>query len=203
MRFILATWLAIAIEVPASAQQIVSEYTDLDRDRHCVVFAGGDNTEGNWSNFICQGWRGYPVLIYHADAHESLFYGFGPSGDLAPIWESFSGFNHAGPRIEWRIEHDGPRATPFATIHRWFVTVDSGSEPVEVLVVQKVGQLHARVGCVVGYVVATGDPEANLKARRIADAKARGYSCSDQQAIDAGSKKQMLRSLSWPKDGSR
>lgn len=187
MRFILATLVAVAMTVPAAAQQIVSEYTDLDRDRHCVVFAGGDKNEGDWSNLVCQGWRGYPVLIYYSDARESLFYGFPPSGDLAPTWESFMGFNQVGPRIEWRIEHDGARATPFATIHRWFVTVDSGSAPVEVLVVQKVGQLHAREGCVVGYVVATGNPEANRKARRIADDKARGYSCGDPQIIDAGS----------------
>lgn len=187
MRFILAILVAAAITVPASAQQIVSEYTDLDRDRHCVVFASSDKDEGDWSNLVCQGWRGYPVLIYYADARESLFYGFPQSGDLAPTWESFNGFNHAGPRIEWRIERDGPRATPFATIHRWFVSVDSGNDPVEVLMVQKVGLLHAREGCVVGYVVATGNPQANEKARRIADGKARGYSCGDQQTIDAGS----------------
>ncbi|MBK3745139.1 hypothetical protein G3A39_38775 [Paraburkholderia aspalathi] len=53
--------------------------------------------------------------------------------------------------------------------------------------VQKVGQLHAREGCVVGYVVATGNPEANQKARQMADGKAQGNSCGDQQTIDAGS----------------
>lgn len=187
MRFILATWVATALAMPVAAQQIVSEYTDLDRDRHCAVFAGGDSDEGDWANLVCQGWRGYPVLIYSGDARESLFYGFPPGGDLAPNWESFNGFNYAGPKIEWRIEHDGPRATPFATIHRWFVTVASASQPVEVLVVQKVGQLHPRAGCVVGYVVATGDPDANQKARQIADGKARDHSCGHQPTIDAGS----------------
>lgn len=186
MRFIFAMWVAATLTTPAIAQQIVSDYTDLDHDQHCSVFAAAGPDEGDWSNMVCQGWRGYPVIIYYSDARESLFYGFLPSGDLSPTWESFVGFNQAGPKIEWRIEQDGPRATPFATIHRWFV--DAGREqPVEVLVVQKVGQLHPREGCVVGYVVATGNPEANEKARRIADGKARSHSCGNQPTIDVGS----------------
>lgn len=187
MRVILAAWVAAAITVPATAQEIVSEYTDLNVDKHCSTFAAGEKGEGDWSNFVCQGWRGYPVLIYYADAHESLFYGFPQGGDLAPNWESFDGFNQSGPRIEWRIERDGPRAVPFATIHRRSVTVSDGHKPVEVLVVQKVGELHAREGCVVGYVVATGNPDANEKARRIADGIARGFSCGEPPKIDAGS----------------
>ncbi|HTN64450.1 MAG TPA: hypothetical protein VL147_23315 [Devosia sp.] len=79
-----------------------------------------------------------------------------------------------------------PRHT-FRHIHRWFVTVANASQPVEALVVQKVGQLHPRAGCVVGYVVATGHPDANQKARQIADGKARNHSCGDQPTIDAGS----------------
>ena len=106
MRFILALWVAATLTMPAIAQEIISEYTDLDQDRHCAVFAAGDPAEGDWSNLVCQGWRGYSVLIYYSDARESLFYGFPPNGDLAPTWESFIGFNHAGPRIEGRIERD-------------------------------------------------------------------------------------------------
>jgi hypothetical protein len=184
MRFILAMLVAATFAMPAIAQQIVSEYTDLDHDQHCSVVAGGDATEGDWSNLVCQGWRGYPVLIYYSDARESIFYGFPPSGDLAPTWESFMGFSRAGAKIEWRIEHDG--AIPFATIHRWSVDADSDSQQVNVLVVQKVGQLHPRAGCVVGYVVATGNSEANEKARRMADGKARDHSCGNQPTIDAG-----------------
>ena len=39
----------------------------------------------------------------------------------------------------------------------------------EVLVVEKVGQIHLREGCAVGLVRATGNPDANNEARRIAD----------------------------------
>lgn len=67
------------------------------------------------------------------------------------------------------------------------VATQSKATGLEVLVVQKVGQLHPREGCVVGYVVATGNPEANQKARRIADSKVRDHSCGNQPTIDAGS----------------
>ncbi len=46
-------------------------------------------------------------------------------------------------------------------------------------VVEKVGQVHGREGCAVGYVVATGNPDAGGQAR--------DFVCGDQPAIDAGS----------------
>lgn len=182
MRFVLAGLIAVAITTPTAAQEIFSEYTDLNHDSHCTVVSGGDS-DGDWANLICQGWRGYPVLIYYADGRESLFYGFPPSGDLAPAWESFVRFNHAGPKVEWRVERDGARTKAFATIHRWFVTPESEGKPVEVLVVQKVSQLIDRES----YVVATGNPNANETARRIADDNARNFRCGDRPTIDAGS----------------
>ena len=103
MRLAAALALAALIAVPTAAQEIVSDYTDLDAETQCSTFAGGEGFEGDWANLVCTGWRGYPVMIYYGDARESLFYGFPPGGDLAPAWESFDGFNHAGPKIEWRI----------------------------------------------------------------------------------------------------
>lgn len=174
----------------AAAGEVSSAYSDLVADRDCTTFAAADPDEGgDWANLVCNGYRGYPVFIYYGDARESLFYGFPPAGDLAPVWESFDAFNSTGPKIEWRLETDGNGAVPFATIHRWFVSdPDDTSENIEVLVVEKVGQPHERDGCAVGYVVATGNPDANEKARRIADLQAREFACgADQPVIDQGS----------------
>ena len=187
MRLILATFLAIGFAAPAGAQQIVSEYTDLDAREHCSTFSAAEEDEGDWGNMVCSGYSGYPVVIYYGDLRQSIFYGFPPDGDLAPAWESFGGFNYAGPKIEWRIERNGEIETPFATIHRWFVSGPDGEAKTEVLVVEKVGQIHGREGCAVGYVVATGNPNANETARRIADGQARGFSCCDEPVIDVGS----------------
>jgi hypothetical protein len=172
---------------PARAE-IVSAYSDLDTTKNCTQFSGAEEGEGDWANFVCDGYKGYPVFLYYGDARESLFYGHAPGGDLAPAWESFSAFNATGPKIEWRVSKEGDRAIPFATIHRWFVSdPDDSEKKVEVLVVEKVGQPYERDGCAVAYVMATGNQNSNEKARRYADEFARDFACgADQPAIDAG-----------------
>ncbi|MCV0351055.1 MAG: hypothetical protein K5863_13350 [Nitratireductor sp.] len=186
-RLAIAGLAMAAMAGTAQAVDIESAYTELNTEKNCAPFAapGGDEP-GDWVNLVCSGWKGYPVLVYYSDARESLFYGFPPAGDLAPEWESFSAFNSTSPTIEWRIMKDGDREWPVATIHRWFVDDDFGDK-IEVLVVEKVGQLLERQGCVVGYVVATGNENANEKARRIADRQAYDFACgADQPVVDAG-----------------
>lgn len=184
--------IAIATTILLSAgarAEITSAYTDLDSEKDCTTFsAPAEGAEGDWANLVCNGFRGYPVFIYYNDAREALFYGHPPGGDLAPVWESFDAFNRSGPKIEWRLDDSSGNKVPFATIHRWFVSdPEDPDDEVEVLVVEKVGQPFEREGCVVGYVVATGNPDANEKARRIADGQARDFACgADQPAIDQG-----------------
>jgi hypothetical protein len=184
----IAAFILASLCRAAAAGEISSGYTDIDTERDCATFASADEDEGSWANMVCSGWRGYPVLIYADDLRESVFYGFSPGGDLAPAWESFSAFNSAGPRIEWRIETEGSRAVPFAAIHRWSVSADPANpgKRTEVLVVEKVGQLHERQGCAVGLVLATGNPEANEEARRIADERARNFACGADERVVAG-----------------
>ena len=67
MRLVLAGVLAAALALPAAAQEIVSEYTDLDSTKHCSAFAAPADGDGDWINLVCSGWRGYPVLIYQGD----------------------------------------------------------------------------------------------------------------------------------------
>ncbi len=173
--------------MPSHAQS-VSAYTDIDTEKNCTVFAGAEDGEGDWANFVCDGYKGYPVFLYYSDLRESLFYGHAPGGDLAPAWESFGAFNSTGPKIEWRIARVGELTIPVATIHRWFVSdPDDADDKVEVLVVERVGQPFDRQGCAVAYVMATGNPDANEKARRYADAMAFDFACgADQPAIDTG-----------------
>lgn len=181
--------LTLAATLPARSAEISSVYTDFEAERDCAVFAAADEDDGDWANMVCSGFRGYPVIIYYGDAREAIFYGFPPAGDLAPVWESFNAFNRAGPTIEWRILTDGRRTTPFATIHRWFVAdPNDADDEIEVLVVEKVGQIDARQGCAVGYVMASGNSNANEAARRIADNRALDFACGeDQPVVEAGS----------------
>ncbi|MGO4843730.1 hypothetical protein AB4144_66780, partial [Rhizobiaceae sp. 2RAB30] len=71
---------------PAGAGEIVSAYTDLNAEKDCTTFAMNAE-EGQFANMVCDGYRGFPVIIYSADLRESVFYGFPPAGDLAPAWE--------------------------------------------------------------------------------------------------------------------
>lgn len=81
----------------------ISAYSDHVVEKNCTQFDVAEVGNGDWANFVCDGYRGYPVFLYYSDLRESLFYGHPPGGDLAPVWESFSAFNSTGQKIEWRI----------------------------------------------------------------------------------------------------
>ncbi|RJT39775.1 hypothetical protein D3227_12185 [Mesorhizobium waimense] len=170
----------------AHADGIASVYTDLDWKKDCVTYAKAEEGEGDWANLACSGYRGYPVLVAYDDARESLYYGF-PSDDMTSVWESFSGFNSAGPKIEWRIETTGDIAIPFAVIHRRSIgNPEDDNKPTEVLVVAKVAQPEAHDGCTVGLVLATGNPQANDQARKLADDKAKSFACGKDKRVVIG-----------------
>lgn len=187
MRAILALAATMSMVASASAQ-ITSQYTELDTERDCITIASSGADEGDWADLVCPGYRGYPVLLFYSDVRESLFYGFPPEFDRVPDFMSFSGFNRVGPTIEWRLAPRNGVEVPFATIHRWFVDdPEFPGDETQVLVVRRVGQLDDRQGCVVGFVVASGNANANEQARRVADEQAREFACgADQPAILSG-----------------
>lgn len=178
LALVLATSLALQPAIAVSASDISSAYTKVDFEKGCTTFAAPEDGEGDWANSTCDGYKGYPALVYYGDARESWYYGFPKSGDLAPRWESFGGFNAAGDTIEWRIMTEYGLTRPFATIRRWFVSrADDSAKQDEVLVVTRVGQPGEADGCVIGYVMATGNPGANEQAREMADTKALSFVC--------------------------
>ncbi|MFK0689262.1 hypothetical protein ACFX5Q_13800 [Mesorhizobium sp. IMUNJ 23033] len=186
MRFLLIPLALAGLCQAAHADGISSAYTDLDWKKDCVTYAKAEEGEGDWANLACSGYRGYPVLVAYDDARESLYYGF-PSDDMTAVWESFSGFNSAGPKIEWRIETKGDIAIPFAVIHRRSISnPEDENKPAEVLVVAKVAQPEAHDGCTVGLVLATGNPQANDQARKLADDKARSFACGKDKRVVIG-----------------
>jgi len=146
-----------------------------------------DETGGSWT---CKGHGDYGISFAEGDLRQSAFYGhLGPWSEKG-AFETFSGFNHAGDTIEWRL--DG--ATPFATIRRWFVspgTNDKGDPlpEVQVLVISKVGQKDAGDACVVGYVEATANKDANALARKVADEEAYDFACRYAEAMWHGERR--------------
>lgn len=174
------------LALPAWAGAISSAYTDLDWAKDCVTYAQAKDGEGDWADLACSGYRGYPVMIAYDDERESLFYGF-PAGDMTAVWESFSAFNAATGKVEWRVETDGDAALPFAAIHRRSVSdAENPDKNIEVLLVSKVAQPEAKEGCTVGLVLATGNPQANEQARTIADEKAKAFRCGKDKRVTLG-----------------
>lgn len=170
------------IVTPAGAAEIASVYTDLDPGKTCITISKAEDGEGDWSTQVCAGFQGFPVIIDYDDGRETVFYGFSPTPDRQ--WESFGGFNAAGKKVEWRLLKDGDVTMPFATINRWSVSdPEDADKQIEVLVVSKVGQLKERQGCVVGLVRASGNPQANEMARKIADEQVREFSCGDERTV--------------------
>lgn len=187
MRAVLIPLAVLGLSQAARAADISSAYTDLDSKKDCVTYAQAEQGDGDWADLACSGYRGYPVLIAYDDARESLFYGFPPGGDMTSAWESFSGFNSSGARVEWRIETNGDRAVPFAVIHRRTISnAEDENKPTEVLLVAKVAQMDVREGCTVGLVLATGNPTANDQARKLADEKAKNFACGKDKRVVIG-----------------
>jgi hypothetical protein len=189
MQWLTAVLAGIVVTAAMPARgEIVSAYTELDAETGCAAVSRTAEGEGDWANLVCAGYKGYPVIISYSDGRESIFYGFPPEGAAGFAWESFEGFNSAGETIEWRVELRDGVEIPFAAIHRWKVVDPVDADAVtEVLVVEKVGLLPERQSCAAAYVVASGQVDADGKAREIADLQARDFVCGDQPTVIAGS----------------
>lgn len=179
MKPLLAALFAMLLPATLHASEITSAYTNLDIDKGCKTLDKAEEGEGSWINLDCPGYRDYRVFVFEDDLRQSISYG--PDIEQS-AWESFGAFNHAGPKIEWRLE-DG---RPFAAIHRWFVAAADGKQETQVLVVEKVGQPDAPGGCATALVLASGNAGANDQARKAADEKARGFTCGKDTAERIG-----------------
>ena len=98
-------------------------------------------------------------------------------------------FNQTNDTVEWRLS--GGR--PFATILRWFIensNPDTGAPDEahrgQVLVVSRVAQPGEGGACVVGYVDALANPNANEMARNVADTLAADFTCMSDTPVYHG-----------------
>lgn len=173
--------LALANVQPASAQEIFSVYTRFDADKTCKHASGRDVEDyGSWR---CPGYG--DLIVYLTAGDQRMQVSFGRNAKSAArekaAGETFPGFNSIyDGTVEWRMERlpDG-RTRPFATILRWNVmTADDvergdGKSTGRTLVVTRLGPGGV---CHVGYVDAR-NADANERARRLADERARGFRC--------------------------
>lgn len=169
---LMAPGLAIAAE--ANGLRIESHYTDVKFDE-CTVIES--NELGATS--VCAGYKGYPVVIGDNDLRMSVSYGVQPLEEKAAN-QSFAPFNHIGQKIEWRIETDDDFFQPRATILRWYLSGEDGSDKYQILVVT---QLKYGATCHIAYIDALSVPNANELAREVADERAGSFECSEGPEI--------------------
>ena len=124
----------------------------------------------------CAGYRDIPIIYNEGDLRADIDFG-APNEEFA----TFGGFNSVGPTVEWRL--DGGR--PIAAIIRFFVQSADGGSDGQVLSVHKVGQPKAP-GCVVAYVDARANRNANELARDVADARVPGFACGRDRPAYVG-----------------
>lgn len=164
----------------ASAQTVISTYTDIDLDTCTVVSA--DDFGATWA---CPGYKGIPVMIGEGDLRFFVSYGLTSTTERAAT-QTLPPFNHLGPEIEWRIGNVAGEITPFATILRFFVARPDGQESEgqagerQVLVVTRLGP---GTTCHVAYIDALANPNATELARKAADETAQGFDCANEPDI--------------------
>jgi hypothetical protein len=158
---------------------ITSAYTRFDADRNCRHRPGGGPEDyGAWT---CRGYAGIAVRLSAGDQRMAVSFGPQAEDELA-AQQTLPGFNDAYKgTIEWRIapdEHGKMRA--FATILRWnyMTSPDDRRTSGRMLVVTRLGPGGV---CHVGYVDGRAK-DANARARKVADEKARGFKCGSDKA---------------------
>lgn len=153
----------------ASAAEITSAYTKINLE-DCKQLDGAEEEGtfgGSWS---CQGYGGLQVLVSEGDLR--MFVSFGPDAENEPAaGQTLSRFNTINETLEWRLR-DG---VPFATILRWFPSLDEGKGTGSVLIVT---QLKPGATCQIGRIDAQANPGANQMSRDLADTMAGSSDCS-------------------------
>jgi hypothetical protein len=160
-----AVALLFMLALPVQAAELTSEYTRNDPANDCEILDQSAPDEGDWSDIVCPGVRGYSYYISGADGREAVTYGF--AGE--PGMPTFGAFNYAHSTVEWRLGRLNGKTVPLAAIQRFYLADGNGEWTTQILVVSKVGQPDGGGACVMGYVSANEGSSANLRAREISN----------------------------------
>jgi hypothetical protein len=158
---IIGLWPAVA-----GAAEVTSAYTRFDLAA-CQVIEKGDEYvfSGAWR---CKGPDGLDIFQASSDDRSYAAFGRDGTGHCA-FRRTFAPLNSALSPVEWRLR-DGK---PFAAIERWSVVKDEAGNSYTWLVINA---LRPADSCHVHYVSGSY-PQANQRARDMADQLAEGFDC--------------------------
>lgn len=164
----LAAMLASA-GLSATAAEFTSTYTTIDLEA-CTQLESAAQEGTFGGSWICPGYGG--VQVYVAEGDLRMFVSFGSDAQNEPAArQTLPQFNTINDTLEWRLR-DG---VPFATILRWFPSLDEGQKTGSVLIVT---QLKTGATCQIGRIDAQANPGANQMSRDLADAMAGAHDCA-------------------------
>ncbi|MHA7775900.1 hypothetical protein [Roseibium sp. M-1] len=172
----LFTMFGVAAAAPAFAAGIDSAYTKIQLQT-CAQTEAAEEDEGTFGgSWECQGYQGQPVYVAEGDLR--MFVSFGPAAaDEPAATQTLPSFNTVNETLEWRLR-DG---TPFATILRWFPSIDDGAATGSVLIVTQL--LPGGGTCQIARIDAQANKNANEMARQAADTMAGTYDCTREPQI--------------------
>jgi hypothetical protein len=176
MKTLLAAFLLLTAPGLALAAN-TSVYTKFDV-AHCPKLDVGNADEGDSGSWLCKGYGDLKIYFAEGDLRQFVAFGKSPEKTCAAE-QTFSGFNSANTTIEWRLKN----GKPIAAIQRWTVSYDpeDSAKTKTWLVVTRIEPGNScRMAVVEGAF-----PNANVKAREIADQSAEKFECgvSGQIAI--------------------
>lgn len=163
---------AVTAALPAfGANSSVYSHYDLAK---CPKLDVGNAAQGDSGSWLCKGYGGFNIYFAEGDLRSFLAFGKTPKNHCA-AHQSFSGFNGVNTTVEWRLS----KGKPLAAIQRWQVSYDpeDSTKIKSWLVVTK---LEANNSCHLALVEGAY-PNANAKARELADQMAPTFTCEKSE----------------------
>jgi hypothetical protein len=164
--------LALLWPLTAAAGDITSAYTTYDIDKCKRIAEPSEEFSGG---YLCKGLKGNDIYWAEGDLRAGVGFGRQPQNHCS-VQQTFAGFNAVDSTVEWRLEN----GRPFATIQRWNVSYDpDNAEKTRSWLA--VTRLEKNDSCWVALVEGAL-PDANQKARNLADQTARSFNCEQDDA---------------------
>lgn len=186
--------LACLAAMPMAAHAADSAYTPFSLD-NCedLIKANPEEPGGDFISVRCKGYKDNAIIYKEGDLRLSAFFGHPSQAIIDEGFETFSPFNNlSGGKLEWRVDEKGQA---YATIYRVILAnmnPDTGeaddAHRGEVLVISRVATKVDGMSCVVGYVDALSNKDANAIARKVADDLAPGFACGKTEPTYHGTR---------------
>lgn len=169
----LGIFLALLLTANFAQAANTSVYTNFDIKK-CKVLSAAVPEEENGGSYICPGYKNLKMYFAEGDLRQLVAFGKNPEKHCASQ-QTFPQFNSVNSTIEWRLNN----GKPIATIQRWGVSDPVDSSRIKNWLV--VTKLEASNSCHMA-IVEGAFPNANTKAREIADSLATTFKCSSSRA---------------------